>query len=382
MEHQGLSSPSGTAPTAAPVTSGASSAPSPFPGVVCAAEKCTIRVLVPCGHDMCRLHAPCSKRLEGKGSYWSREGCAVCVKAWESVCSAVDPAVVQPALASLRTWVGGFSRNSRGPYLDSDISRSDLFPKARPSAVVGNLPDAMSDLSYEACVSPLEEEVEEELLREPHSPGCEAVEVEDEPLDQAPLPPTIAVAEPQPGPSGYVPLHRAQPPPQDDRWEFLLREIQSIHQRFDTVSHPSPSSLLPPLSSCPETTKDNPWKPAEGFFSDDGLYHISFSTAFKVESLQFFPNRESYPNCYFRFSSDSMAGTRIPKETVLLPSGEVATILASLARSSGFSQKSMGSMGSIELVFESPTDAKLPFLVKAVKEVYKMFVDEDPSAFG
>ena len=42
----------------------------------------------------------------------------------------------------------------------------------------------------------------------------------------------------------------------------------------------------------------------------------------------------------------------------------------------------MGSIGSTELVLESPADAKLPFLVKAVKEVYKMFVDEDPSAFG
>ena len=77
-----------------------------------------------------------------------------------------------------------------------------------------------------------------------------------------------------------------------------------------------------------------------------------------------------------------MAGTRIPKETVLLPSGEAATILASLARSSGFSQISVDSMGSTELVFESPADAKLPFFVRAVKEVYKMFLDEDQSTFG
>ena len=279
MEQQGTSEPSGTTV----------STPTPS-GIVRAFEKCTIRLQNPCGHDMCHLHAPCSKRLEGKGSYWSRKGCAVCVKAWESVSSAAYPAIMQPALASLRTWVGGFSRNSKGPYLDSDISRSVLFPKARCSAVVGNLPDSMSDLSYEACVSPLGEDAEEELLREPHSPGCEVVDVEDEPMDQAPLPPTTTVDEPQPGPSGYVPPHRDQPPPQDDRWEFLLREIQSLHQQLHTMANPSSSSLLPPLSSCPETTKDNPWKPAEGFFSDDGLSHISFSTAFKVESLEFFPN--------------------------------------------------------------------------------------------
>ena len=137
---------------------------------------------------------------------------------------------------------------------------------------------------------------------------------------------------------------------------------------------PSVSSLLPPLLACPETSKDNPWHVAQGFFSDDGLYHISSSSAFKVESLEFYPNREAYPNCYFRFLVDSVAGNRIPKEMVLLPSGEAATILATLAKSSGFSQVSVGSMGSTELLFESSADLKAPFFAKAVKAVLKMFV--------
>ena len=226
MEQQGSTPPAGAAPDAAPASSGAPSAPSPFLGVVCAAEKYTIWVLVPYGHDKCRLHAPCSKRLEGKGSYWSREGCDVCAKAWESVCSAVDPAVVQPALASLRTWVGGFSRNSKGPYLDSDISRSVLFPKARSSAVVGNVTESVSELSYEACVSPLGEDAEEGLLRDPS-----LLADDDDPMDEAHLPPPSPIDDSQPGPSGYVSC--AQPPPQDDRWDFLLREIQSLHHQLN-----------------------------------------------------------------------------------------------------------------------------------------------------
>ena len=145
---------------------------------------------------MCRLHAPCSKRLEGKGSHWSREGCAICSRAWESVCNAADPAIVQPALASLRTWVGGFSRNTRGPYLDSDIARSVLFPKARPSAVVGALEDPATETSADVSpdVSPVEEE---ELLQEP-SPSADDIE---EPMDQeiVDLPPQApAVPEPKP----------------------------------------------------------------------------------------------------------------------------------------------------------------------------------------
>ena len=134
------------------------------------------------------------------------------------------------------------------------------------------------------------------------------------------------------------------------------------------MARPSASSLLPPLSACPETTKDNPWRVTEGYFSEDGLYHISSSSAFKVECLEFYPNREAYPHCYFRFSADSVAGNRIPKETVLLPSGEAATILASLARSSGFSQVSVGSMGSTELLFESATDLKAPFLRRLLRQ--------------
>ena len=62
---------------------------------------------------------------------------ALCSKAWELVCHNADSVDYQPALQSLRTWVGGFSRLTKGPYLDSPTMRAILFPKARPNAVVG-----------------------------------------------------------------------------------------------------------------------------------------------------------------------------------------------------------------------------------------------------
>ena len=75
---------------------------------------------------------------------------------------------------------------------------------------------------FSPCVSPLEEE---ELLREP-SPSADDIE---EPMDQeiVDLPPKApAVPEPKPGPSGYLPPVSAPTPTTDDRWDFMLREMQ------------------------------------------------------------------------------------------------------------------------------------------------------------
>ena len=37
----------------------------------------------------------------------------------------------------MRTWVGAFSRNIKGPYLDYTVLRNLLFPMARLTSVVG-----------------------------------------------------------------------------------------------------------------------------------------------------------------------------------------------------------------------------------------------------
>ena len=60
----------------------------------------------------------------------------------------------------LKTWVGGFSRNNKGPYLDSGMARLILFPKAQPTAVVGYVPGPSEEV-------PLEEE--EALLNPPEA---------------------------------------------------------------------------------------------------------------------------------------------------------------------------------------------------------------------
>ena len=86
-----------------------------------------------------------------EGTYWSKEGCEVCSSLWGK-CISPSQDVKQPALESLRTWVGGFSRNAKGPYLDSEISQLVLFPGAKGSAVVGYEPSTRApadDVSLE-----------------------------------------------------------------------------------------------------------------------------------------------------------------------------------------------------------------------------------------
>ena len=86
-----------------------------------------------------------------EGTYWSREACEVFSSSWEK-CLSSSQEVKKPALKSLRIWVGGFSRNAKGPYLDSEISRMALFPNAKGNAVVGFVPstgDDADDVSME-----------------------------------------------------------------------------------------------------------------------------------------------------------------------------------------------------------------------------------------
>ena len=69
-----------------------------------------------------------------------------------------------------------------------------------------------------------------------------------------------------------------------------------------------------------------------------------------------FPGQDVFPNCFYRFTMESIACNQIPKEEVLLPSREASTILATLARSHNFTQVPVGSIGSTELLFETPPD--------------------------
>ena len=108
---------------------------SPF-AVICRAEGCGNKVLNPCGHLVCRRHAPCTVRYP-EGAYWAKGECEVCCSLWDK-CLSSSRDVRKPALTSLKSWVAGFSRNTKGPYLDCELSRTILFPAARESSVFGN----------------------------------------------------------------------------------------------------------------------------------------------------------------------------------------------------------------------------------------------------
>ena len=101
----------------------------------CQAEGCVNKIPNPCDHSVCRRHAPCTVRHD-EGTYWSREDCEVCSTIWEK-CLSSSRDVKKPAVTSLKAWVAGFQRNTKGPYLDSELSRLVLFPTARESAVFG-----------------------------------------------------------------------------------------------------------------------------------------------------------------------------------------------------------------------------------------------------
>ena len=93
---------------------------------------------------------PCSLRYEGKGSYWSSI-IVIYVLRRGLLISDPDWSVAQTTLTSLKTWMGGFSRNNKGPYLDDSMSHmmTLLFRKSRPTAVVGYVPWPTEELTQE-----------------------------------------------------------------------------------------------------------------------------------------------------------------------------------------------------------------------------------------
>ena len=82
-----------------------------------------------------------------------------------------DLAAQHQAIGGLKSWVLGFSKNRPGPYLDSEISRLVLFPRALRSAVIGYIPSKSEPRTTEGSVageflaeSPISAEEEEDLL--------------------------------------------------------------------------------------------------------------------------------------------------------------------------------------------------------------------------
>ena len=161
------------------------------------------------------------------------------------------------------------------------------------------------------------------MLWEP-SPSGENIKDTDHDIIPDPAPQALSAPEPKPGPSGYVPpVATSAPSTSDKRWDFMLREMQWLQAQLESsMACPSTSSLLPPLSTCPETSKDNPWRVADGFFSEDELYHISSTTALKVESLEFYLNREACPNFYSGSLRIRWRGTESLRKWCCCPRGK------------------------------------------------------------
>ena len=119
-----------------------------------------------------------------------------------------------------------------------------------------------------------------------------------------------------------------------------------------------------PVENCPPTTLNNPWRPADRYFSKDGRYHITDMTAFSADKIEFFPYRAHFPKCYWRFHADVIAGSKIPAETVILPAGEASTALAGVARAADFKRLETGALGGHRILIQTQRDCQAPIYGK------------------
>ena len=199
--------------------------------VICRADGCGNRVANPCGHSVCRRHAPCAVR-HSEGTYWSREECEVCSSLWEK-CLSSSRDIKKPALTSLKSWVAGFSRNTKGPYLDSELSRAILFPGAKESAVFGYSSPAGDEQQDDV---PLEDE--DRLLREPSSaPSVRSEEGSVHSEMEVEASPSLAV-HPSPAPSLVAP-----PPAADPGTAAILAAMAQMQESFKRSQESFENSL-------------------------------------------------------------------------------------------------------------------------------------------
>ena len=345
------------------------------PSAICRHDGCGTLIRNPHGHSFCRAHAACAVRTD-EGFYWCRHDCAVCCSLWEKGTDDRDPQVRGPVLDSLRNWVGGFSKNWKGPYLDSEISRVILFPRAWPSSVVGYVaPPREEDLPQAE---------EEQLLREPLPSFDHIIPMEQESASQAEAAPLAAGASTEASLASLLPTGPSQHSvlgavfAQLDQFKSMLGELTGI-VKGTNPSTSFASSDMPSRADCPPSTADNPWRQVIGFICD-GRLHLSDTQSFKLEMIEFFPNREAFPNCFYRFIPGQLSD-RIPVETVILPQAETAAILGKHARTREFKQLDSGLMGGSELVFVPPKTMKTPFFVKALKAVLKSYKENESAAF-
>ena len=285
---------------------------------VCKIAGCGTKISNPCGHTVCRQHSLCSMRSR-IGTYWSRFDCQVCLSMWNIVMGR-ECQERTSTLEMLKTWVAGFSKNTKGPYIDSETSRSVLFPGARMSAVV--------DVTSLSNPEEILREAEGAMLSESQELTQQDSDVDSPPLDDDPLSPSEQHDSSPPSPTSvsqvgdYFPsammaqMQSLMTAFQESK-EELRREREAMREENDRMyqrilslqssgtsssSASASASSLPPLSECPPTARDNPWRPAVSCISE-GILHITDTVAFKIDKVDFFPSKGRFSSLLLQVSS-------------------------------------------------------------------------------
>ncbi|XP_064089453.1 uncharacterized protein LOC135203593 isoform X2 [Macrobrachium nipponense] len=102
----------------------------------CQEAGCNAVLQDPCGHEVCRTHAPCAISHEDL-TVWHHEACTIC---YDLVSQFLDgaAAVKEVALATLKAWVGGFGKNApKGqPYILDKKLAVQIFPGGKATGYV------------------------------------------------------------------------------------------------------------------------------------------------------------------------------------------------------------------------------------------------------
>ncbi|XP_064079391.1 uncharacterized protein LOC135196468 [Macrobrachium nipponense] len=97
---------------------------------------CSAILQDPCGHIVCRSHAGCAVKVEDF-LVWYHEACQTCYLLVGDASLVGSDEEKKKALTTLKAWVGGFGRNSKGrPYILTQDMADLIFPGAKKGSVV------------------------------------------------------------------------------------------------------------------------------------------------------------------------------------------------------------------------------------------------------
>ena len=371
----------------------------------------------PCYHSMCRQHAPCRSVL-GHASIWDPAECRICLdlirQAFEDPTASAEQK--QRATEVLRRWVRGFAKNQVGkPYLPSEDLRKLLFPRAGPESVYvvahesmpgtsASLPlvqlhnlsidrEAMDSANDPDVASPSREE-EEELLQEETSVILETGVPKDL---QPPLVPQSVLAAPPglqapplpatpflPAAAG-TPISAAAlgvPSGSGADLETIIARVTShLLSNMHLLKTPQMPGQPTAALALPPWTPDNPWRPCAGLPLNEGYMFLSGALGARpLHELEFFPNREAYPNCYVRLTPDAAIRTDVvPKEVVLYDHKEAQSQLVSILSLENCVNTQQTAFGGRQVIFRTPKEMVLPFATKSLTANLRAWPSKGPT---